>query len=93
MCLGLAYGIRIALVPTVLIEFCGLQNLGALLGVFFTATGIASVIGPLLAGYIIDYTGSYFWGICTAIVMGLLGFFAVVALKPQRSKGQGITTG
>ncbi len=91
LCLGLAYGIRIALVPTVLIEFCGLQNLGALLGVFFTATGIASVIGPLLAGYIIDYTGDYFWGIATAVVVGLLGFFAVVGLKPERSAGQGNT--
>jgi OFA family oxalate/formate antiporter-like MFS transporter len=33
--LGLGYGIRIALMPTVLIDFFGLQSFGALLGVFF----------------------------------------------------------
>ena len=85
VCLGLAYGVRIALVPGVLIEFCGMQHLGMLLGVFFTATGIASVIGPLLAGYVIDYTGNYQWGIAVAVVLGTLGFLAVVPLQHSKA--------
>jgi MFS family permease len=55
--LGLGYGIRIALVPGVLIAYFGLRNPGAVLGLFFTATGIASVFGPVVAGWVIDATG------------------------------------
>lgn len=80
--LGLAYGIRIALVPAVLIEFFGLQNLGLILGVFFTASGLAAVLGPALAGLIVDAMGSYQWGIAFALAMGLLGTIAIAPLRP-----------
>ena len=42
--LGLAYGVRIALMPVVLIEIFGLQNIGAVLSLS-TATGFSAVIG------------------------------------------------
>lgn len=84
--LGLAYGIRISLVPAVLIEFFGLQNLGLILGVFFTASGLAAVLGPALAGVIVDATGSYQWGIAFALAMGVLGSIAIAPLKrPART--------
>jgi MFS family permease len=79
--LGLGYGVRIALMPVVLIELFGLQNLGAVLGVFFTATGISALLGPPLAGFILDCTGSYRWVVAFALAMGLLGFAAVLRLK------------
>lgn len=79
--LGLGYGVRIALMPGVLIEFFGLQNLGTTLGAFFTASGIAAVLGPLLAGWIVDRSGAYQWGIAFALLMGFLGFLAIVPLK------------
>ena len=82
--LGLGYGVRIALMPVVLIELFGLQNLGAVLGVFFTATGISAVLGPPLAGVIVDYTGGYRWVAAFAFAMGLLGFAAVLRLKADR---------
>jgi MFS family permease len=82
--LGLAYGVRIALMPVVLIEIFGLQNIGAVLGVFFTATGFSAVIGPPLAGLIVDCTGSYRWAAAFAFAMGLLGFAAVLRLKADR---------
>lgn len=86
--LGLAYGVRIALVPSVLIEFCGMQNLGAILGAFFTATGLAAVIGPLLAGYVVDASGSYQWGIVLALAMGVLGFLAIAPLQRPRMQDE-----
>ena len=79
--LGLGYGIRIALMPAVLIEFFGLQNLGALLGIFFTASGVSAAVGPLLAGLIVDHTGGLEWGLAFAIASGALGFAAVVPLR------------
>jgi MFS family permease len=79
--LGFAYGIRITLVAPVIIAFFGVKDLGALLGFFFTATGLASLFGPLLASLIVDQTGSYQWGIVAAIVMGMLGFLFILPLK------------
>ena len=85
--LGLGYGLRIALMPAVLIELFGVQNLGAILGIFFTASGISAVVGPLLAGFIVDATGSYDWGIAFALAAGTLGFAAVALLRIPRDEG------
>jgi MFS family permease len=82
--LGVAYGVRIALMPGVLIEFFGLQNLGALLGIFFTGSAVSAVLGPLLAGFIVDHTPGFGWGIAFALVMGVLGFGAVVPLAVNK---------
>jgi MFS family permease len=85
--LGLGYGVRISLMPVVLIEFFGLGNLGAVLGAFFTASGVSALCGPLLAGLVVDYTGSYQWGITFALAVGVLGFLVVVPLQPHRAAG------
>jgi MFS family permease len=79
--LGFGYGLRIALTPVVLIEYFGLGNSGAVLGAFLSASSISAVCGPLMAGLIIDHTGSYQLGVAFALVMGLLGFIAVVPLR------------
>jgi MFS family permease len=84
--LGLGYGLRIALMPAVLIELFGVQNLGAILGIFFTASGVSAVLGPLLAGLIIDATGNYQWGISFALAAGTLGFAAVAPLRISHGK-------
>lgn len=81
--LGFGYGLRIALTPVVLIEFFGLGNFGAVLGAFFTASSISAVCGPLVAGLIIDQTGSYQLGVAFALVTGVLGFIAVVPLRQK----------
>jgi OFA family oxalate/formate antiporter-like MFS transporter len=78
--LGFGYGVRIALTPVVLIEFFGLENLGGVLGLFFTASSISAICGPLLAGLIIDQTGSYQSGVAFALLMGVMGFIAVAPL-------------
>lgn len=82
--LGLGYGLRISLMPVVLTELFGVQNLGAILGAFFTASGFSSVLGPPLVGFIIDTTGSYQWGIAFALATGTLGFAAIASLRIPR---------
>jgi MFS family permease len=82
--LGLGYGVRIALMPVILIELFGLQSLGTVLGVFFTATGVSALVGPPLAGFIVDYAGGYRWPAAFALAMGLLGFAAVLRLRADR---------
>ncbi|HEX5319026.1 MAG TPA: MFS transporter [Stellaceae bacterium] len=81
--LGAGYGSRIAAVPAVLIEFFGLDNLGTTLGAFFTATGLAALVGPPLAGIAVDLGSSYDGGILFALATGLLGFAAIAALRSE----------
>lgn len=79
--LGLAYGVRISLVAPVLIELFGAKQLGALLGTFFTGTGVAGLAGPMLASFVADHWGSHAAGITVAIVLGVLGYVFALPLK------------
>jgi MFS family permease len=80
--LGMSYGSRIAAVPAVLIELFGTAHLGTMLGVFFTATGLAAVIGPSLAGLAVEL-GGYTAAILFALAAGLLGFAAILPLRQR----------
>jgi MFS family permease len=84
--LGINYGSRIAAVPAVLIELFGADSLGTTLGVFFTATGVAALLGPTLAGIAVAESGGYRGGVVFALTMGLLGFIAIL---PVRSRSLG----
>lgn len=84
--LGLGYGVRIALVPGMLITLFGLGNLGTMLGVFFTATGVASVLGPIAAGMIVDISGGYEGGIIFALAMAAIGFLAILPVRIERAE-------
>jgi MFS family permease len=76
----------------VLIELFGVQNLGAILDIFFTASGISAVLGPLSAGFSVDATGSYQWGIAFALAAGTLGFAAVALLRIPGDEGYRTST-
>jgi MFS family permease len=79
--LGTSYGSRIAAVPSVLIDLFGLENLATTLGIFFTATGIAALLGPILAGLAVEVSGGYGGGIGFALAAGLLGFIVIAPLR------------
>jgi MFS family permease len=93
--LGLGYGIRIALVPSVMITFFGLKNFGALLGIFFTATGVAQMIGPPVAGFIMEASGGSMWSIVFCLVAGLLAVAVIIPLgrpPPTTSEAGQVTS-
>jgi predicted MFS family arabinose efflux permease len=77
--LGGGYGGFIVLSPTVAAEIFGLAGLGTILGATYTAAGIGGLLGPTLAGYLIDKTGSYNAAIMVAMVFA---FFAFLLLIP-----------
>ena len=79
--LGLGYGLRFAPMPAVLIEQFRVQHPGAILGIFFMASGVAAVLGPPLPGPVLDVTGGHAWGIGFALAIGVLGFLAVAPLR------------
>jgi MFS family permease len=71
--LGVAYGGYVALSPAVMAELFGLASLGAVLGASYTAGGIGGLVGPPVAGWLIDVTGSYVPTIAAAMALGLVG--------------------
>lgn len=79
--LGVNYGSRIAAVPAVLIEYLGIAGFGTTLGVFFTGTGLAALLGPPLAGLAIDLTGGYKGAILFALASGSLAFVVILLVR------------
>jgi MFS family permease len=66
--MGVGYGGFIALAPAVAATLFGTAGLGAILGALYTAAGIGGLIGPPLAGEVIDRV-SYGAAIVSAMVL------------------------
>ncbi len=56
---GFSYGACLSLFPATAADYWGTRNMGVNYGLLFTAWGVGGVIGPTLAGRIVDSTGSY----------------------------------
>jgi MFS family permease len=82
--LGTGYGGWIALQPTVLAELFGVRGLGGLVGLVYTAAGIGALVGPPLAGVLVDATGGYRWAIAAAGLCAVAAFLALLPLPARR---------
>ncbi len=82
--MGLGYGGYVGLSPAVTAEFFGIQGLGRVLGTYYTSAGFGALIGPPLAGVIIDRAGSYTWAIVMAFAMAMAAFCALLPLQAYR---------
>ena len=80
--IGTGYGGYVALAPAVLAQFFGTGNLGALVGSLYTSNAFGTLVGPPLAGFIIDHTGGYRWAIAAALAMAAAAFLVLLPL-PQ----------
>jgi MFS family permease len=56
---GFAYGGWALMFPAITGKFFGVGHMGTTFGFIAVAPGIGGALGPLLAGYIFDPTGSY----------------------------------
>ena len=77
--LGIGYGGWIALQPAVIAEIFGLRGLGGVVGLVYTAAGFGALLGPPLAGVLVDVTGGYGAAI---VVSGVFAAGSFVALLP-----------
>lgn len=84
LALGLGYGGWVALSPSVMADLFGAEGLGGSLGALYTSAGIGALLGPPLAGFIVDATGSYRPAIVTAIVMAVVSCVLVTRLPVRR---------
>lgn len=81
--MGGAYGGFIALSPAVAAEVFGVRNLGSLVGVLYTGAGLGALVGPPLAGALIDASG-YRWAIAASMIAAAAAAVALVPLgRPE----------
>ncbi|NLW44588.1 MAG: OFA family MFS transporter [Syntrophomonadaceae bacterium] len=82
---GIAYGALLGIFPALTYDYFGLKNSGTNYGLVFTAFGAAGVIGPLMAGKIVDITGSYSYAyLAAAIILAAAAVMAKFLNKPAR---------
>lgn len=56
---GFGYGACVPLFPAVIADCFGTRFHGSIFGALSVAAGLGGMLGPLLAGYVFDITGSY----------------------------------
>ena len=77
--MGVGYGGIAAMAPAVTASLFGVEGLGELLGVLFTGFAVACLIGPPLAGALVDYTLDYKWAVFVAAAASA---FALIFVFP-----------
>jgi MFS family permease len=86
LAMGSAYGGVVALSPAVVAQLFGIESLGMMIGVLYTGGGVGVMLGPPIAAFLIDVSGSYTGAILFAIALLALGFGALALLE-----GYGLT--
>jgi len=66
----------------------GLSSHGLIFGVAALGFTLGAAIGPLLAGYIFDVTGSYQLAFIIVGISGTIGLVLTIALRPVRRKAE-----
>ncbi|MFC1963823.1 MFS transporter [Chloroflexota bacterium] len=79
---GFAYGGMATSPSLVVAELFGLRAHGQIFGSISFGTTIGTSIGPLVAGYIYDVTGSYQLAFIICLVLLSVGTLSILGLKP-----------
>jgi len=87
---GATYGALLALFPATTWDWFGIKNAGTNYGLIFTAWGVGGLVGPIVAGQIIDTTGSYEMAyIVSAVLLIVAAVLAVFTRRPRpRTEGR-----
>jgi MFS family permease len=79
--MGISYGGVASLTPAVAIQLFGLENIGELLGFLLLSYGVAAVVGPPIAGLLVDRSGNYRDVIWLALIASLAGVVVSALLR------------
>lgn len=83
---GLSYGSLLSVFPSITSDYYGMRDFGVNYGVLFTSFGIAGFIGPLMAGFIRDLTGSFNLAFTISAILLVSCFFLSKQVKPVTGK-------
>ena len=78
---GFSYGGWIPIFPSLLKDFFGKKHVGQIFGVFGTGFSISAIIGPPLAGFLVDKFHTYQYGFYICIFACLIGAFLALFIK------------
>lgn len=79
---GFFYSGWVPIFPTLLGRFFGLSAVGTIYGFFGTSYCVAAIGGPLLAGYIHDISGTYFYAFLLSIFFCYVPAISSFFIKP-----------
>lgn len=81
---GATYGAVLALFPATTWDWFGLEHAGTNYGLVFTAWGAGGLVGPIIAGQIIDRTGEYNLAyIVSAVLLIIASAMALFTKEPK----------
>ena len=80
--LGLSIGAELEAATYLTSRYFGLRHFGLLFGIIASALTIATGVGPLIASYIYDRTGSYHLLLVSVIPLSLLASVLIASLGP-----------
>ena len=81
---AVGFGSRQSLYPTVAADIFHGAHFGSIIGVLAVCIGMGAGVGPWLAGYLFDLSGSYASSCWTAIVMCVLSLGCFWATSPSK---------
>lgn len=81
-CYGIAHGGFFTAISPIVAEYFGIGAHGVLFGAIVFSGCFGGSVGPILAGYIFDVTGSYSPAFWLSTFIAVLGLGFIVSLKP-----------
>ncbi len=85
----LCYGGGFGVMPSFNADFFGTKYMGQIYGFILTAWGLGGVVGPFIAGFVKDKTGSYTAALVWIAVMLLVA--AIIPFFVKKPSGEGAT--
>jgi MFS family permease len=82
---GVFYGGYVALLPALLMDFFGGRNIGAIIGVLYTAVAVGTLLGPSFAGFAFDLAHSYTLAIVASILGNVFAAGIMLVLSRRQS--------
>lgn len=74
---GVGLGGDYMIIPLMAAELFGIKVMGRVMGLVLTVDGLGEAFGPILAGGLRDFTGSYSMGFTALIALAVIGTLAV----------------
>jgi MFS family permease len=85
---GFAYSGTTPIIPTMAASIFGIRSVGSIFGILNLGYTFGVAIGPLLAGYTFDATGSYSGAFLSAAGALFLAFLLCLMIKGPKAKSQ-----
>jgi len=82
---GFSYGSLMSVYPSLTSDNWGMKSYGTNYGVLYTAWGVSGVLGPLIAGWAVDKTGTYALAYTISAVLLGVALALGAMLKPVKT--------